>query len=135
MKIGILTIGNELTSGKTQDTNSSFIARELYRRGWQVAAMLSVGDDPDAIKGGLDFLFSVADGLIITGGLPVLSYVLDRVEEDEIPLLRTGLDTVGAVKAIEALYAATPFPGGEAKLARISELLAGLDAASLFAGE
>jgi len=69
MKIGILTIGNELTSGKTQDTNSSFIARELYRRGWQVAAMLSVGDDPDAIKGGLDFLFSVADGLIITGGL------------------------------------------------------------------
>lgn len=69
MKIGILTIGNELTSGKTQDTNSSFISRELYRRGWQVAAMLSVGDDPDAIKGGLDFLFSVADGLIVTGGL------------------------------------------------------------------
>ncbi len=69
MKIGILTIGNELTSGKTQDTNSSFISRELFRRGWQVAAMLSVGDDPDAIKGGLDFLLGVADGLIVTGGL------------------------------------------------------------------
>ena len=69
MKIGILTIGNELISGKTQDTNGSFIARELNRRGWQVAGMLSVGDDPDLIKGGLDYLLSLADGLIITGGL------------------------------------------------------------------
>src|SRR3989304_5744311 len=69
MKIGILTIGNELTSGKTQDTNSSFIARHFHREGWQVAAMLSVGDYDDAIKGALDYLVSVADGRVVTGGL------------------------------------------------------------------
>jgi nicotinamide-nucleotide amidase len=69
MKIGILTIGNELTSGKTQDTNTNFIARQLYRLGWQITAMLSVGDDDEAIKSGLDYLLGWADGLIVTGGL------------------------------------------------------------------
>jgi nicotinamide-nucleotide amidase len=69
MKVGILTIGNELISGRTQDTNASFIARELQRQGWQVTAIMSVGDDDDAIRGGLDYLLSVADGLIVTGGL------------------------------------------------------------------
>jgi len=69
MKIGILTIGNELTSGRTQDTNASFIARELFRHGWQVAAIMSVGDEDEAIRGGLAYLLGVADGLIVTGGL------------------------------------------------------------------
>ena len=69
MRIGILTIGNELTSGKTQDTNTNFIARQLYRLGWQMTAMLSVGDDDEAIKSGLEYLLSRADCLIVTGGL------------------------------------------------------------------
>ncbi len=69
MKIATLTIGNELTSGKTQDSNAFFIARNMQLQGWQVTAMLSVGDDDQAIKGALDFLLGVADGLIVTGGL------------------------------------------------------------------
>lgn len=69
MKVGILTIGNELTSGKTQDTNSSFIARELNIRGWQVVAMMSVGDDENAIRGGLNYIIGISDTVIVTGGL------------------------------------------------------------------
>ena len=69
MKVGILTIGNELTSGKTQDTNSSFIARELNVPGWQVAAMMSVGDDENAIRGGLNYIMGISDAVIVTGGL------------------------------------------------------------------
>jgi len=69
MKVGILTIGNELTSGKTQDTNSSFIARELNVQGWQVAAMMSVGDDENAIRGGLSYIMGISDAVIVTGGL------------------------------------------------------------------
>jgi len=69
MKVGILTIGNELTSGKTQDTNSSFIARELNVQGWQVAAMMSVGDDENAIRGGLNYIMGISDAVIVTGGL------------------------------------------------------------------
>ena len=65
--------------------------------------------------------------LIVTGGMPILSYVLERAEADEVPLLRTELDTVAAVGRIEDLYGTTPFAGGEAKLARIQELLADVD--------
>jgi len=71
--------------------------------------------------------------LIVTGGLPILSYVLDRAGEDSIPLLRTDLDTIRTVEAIEALFATVPFAGGEARLRRASELLDGLDVAPLLA--
>lgn len=69
MKIGILIIGNELTSGKTQDANASFIARQVNIQGWQVSAMMFVGDCEEAIKGGLQYLMSLSDALVITGGL------------------------------------------------------------------
>lgn len=44
MKIGILTIGDELTSGRILDTNSPFLAEKIIDQGWGVSAMLSVGD-------------------------------------------------------------------------------------------
>ena len=69
MNIGILVIGNELTSGMTQDTNSSFMARELYEQGWSVSAVITVGDNRDAIRGGLDYLMGISDALVATGGL------------------------------------------------------------------
>ena len=69
MKIGILTIGNELMNGRTADTNSSFIAREINLQGWQVEAMMSVGDDFAAIKSRLHYLLTFTDAVICTGGL------------------------------------------------------------------
>ncbi|PKN10835.1 MAG: competence/damage-inducible protein A [Deltaproteobacteria bacterium HGW-Deltaproteobacteria-5] len=69
MKIGILTIGNELMSGRTADTNSSFIAREISLQGWQVEIMMSVGDDFAAIKTRLHDLLTFTDAVICTGGL------------------------------------------------------------------
>ena len=69
--------------------------------------------------------------LIVTGGLPVLSYVLERVADEEIPLVRTKLDTTEAVSAIEGLFGSQPFSGSPEKLRRIEELLAGVDLAAL----
>jgi nicotinamide-nucleotide amidase len=69
MKVGILTIGNELTSGKTQDTNSSYIARRLQAQGWQTSIIMSVPDDEGAIKTGLNHIMSLADAVVVTGGL------------------------------------------------------------------
>ncbi len=69
--------------------------------------------------------------LIVTGGYPLLSYVLDRAEEDEIALLQTGMDTVTTVERIEAMFAAAPFAGGEAKLRRLAGMLSEIDAAGL----
>lgn len=69
MKIGILTIGNELMNGRIADTNASFIAREANQQGWSVEAIMSVGDDFAAIKNRLDYLLSLTDAVICSGGL------------------------------------------------------------------
>ena len=69
MKIGILTIGNELMNGRTVDTNSSFIAREVNQQGWYVEAIMSVGDDFESIKSRLNYLLPMTDAVICTGGL------------------------------------------------------------------
>jgi nicotinamide-nucleotide amidase len=69
MKIGILTIGNELMNGRTTDTNASFIARETNLQGWSVEAIMSVGDDFASIKNRLDYLLSMTDAVICSGGL------------------------------------------------------------------
>jgi len=69
MKIGILAIGNELVSGATQDTNSSFISRELTAQGWDISTIMVVGDDERSIGNGLDCLMAISDAIIVTGGL------------------------------------------------------------------
>ncbi|MEA2014658.1 MAG: competence/damage-inducible protein A [Thermodesulfobacteriota bacterium] len=69
MDIGILVIGDELTNGMTVDTNSSVIASELNALGWRVSATMAVGDDQNAIKGGLEYLLGISGALVVTGGL------------------------------------------------------------------
>ena len=69
MKIAILTIGNELMSGRIADTNSSFIAREANLQGWRVEAIMAVEDDFASIKSRLDYLLPLTDAIICTGGL------------------------------------------------------------------
>ena len=68
--------------------------------------------------------------LIITGGLPLLSYVEDRAQEEEIPLLKTRYNTVATNERLEPLYGATPF-SGQAKVERIVQLTTDLDLSSL----
>ena len=69
MKIGILTIGNELMNGRVTDANASFIAREVNQQGWSVEAIMSVGDDFALIKNRLDYLMPKTDAVICSGGL------------------------------------------------------------------
>jgi nicotinamide-nucleotide amidase len=69
LKIGILTIGNELTTGRIQDTNSAFIAASVNALGWQVTIAMAVGDDDEAIKKALDYILALSDAVIVTGGL------------------------------------------------------------------
>jgi BioD-like phosphotransacetylase family protein len=90
----------------------------------QANAVIVRSDKPDLQLAALN---AGATCLIVTGELPMLSYVTQRVEEDEIPLLRTKLDTRQAIEAIEGLFGAGPFSGGEAKTRRAEELLADVD--------
>jgi len=99
-----------------------------YFAGYDAKAVIVRSDKPDLQLAALN---AGASCLILTGGLPVLSYVLERAQEDEIPLVRTSMDTISTVSGIEGLFGTLPFAGGEAKVNRIAELLAEIEIQSL----
>ena len=67
-KASIVTIGNEILSGLTVDTNASFLAIELQNIGIPVVSSYSVGDEIDAIARKLEMAGSDADIIVTTGG-------------------------------------------------------------------
>lgn len=69
MKVALITIGNELLSGFTVDTNSSWIGQSLIEVGASVSWHLTVKDDPSQIKSALDNIPEDCKTLLITGGL------------------------------------------------------------------
>lgn len=69
MKAVLITIGDEILSGNTVDTNSNFIATELKKIGIPVVQILTVSDEIKSIKRNLKSAFEMADLVITTGGL------------------------------------------------------------------
>lgn len=69
MSVEIITIGNELLSGETVDTNAAFIARSLSTIGLSVSRMSSVGDAIDDIVSCLNTILPQSRFIIVTGGL------------------------------------------------------------------
>ena len=69
MRIEIVTIGNEVLSGRTFDTNFVTLARALEEVNVVVGWHTTVGDTVDAIGDALKAALSRADGVIMTGGL------------------------------------------------------------------
>lgn len=67
--IEIVTIGDELTSGRTVDENSRFIAQTLYEAGLTVSRITTVGDGIDDIKRCLKGLLHDTRFAVVTGGL------------------------------------------------------------------
>jgi nicotinamide-nucleotide amidase len=65
----ILSTGDELTTGRTLDTNANFIADKLVAAGLDVAAILVVGDYPARITWAWYEAMRLADVVISTGGL------------------------------------------------------------------
>jgi len=69
MQIEIVTIGYEVLSGRTLDTNFSWLARALEEVSVQVSWHTSVGDEPKAIGEVLRRALDRADAVVVTGGL------------------------------------------------------------------
>lgn len=69
MQTEIVTIGNEVLSGRTLDTNFAFLARALEQAGVVVGWHSTVGDAQDRIAEGLKRALERADAVVMTGGL------------------------------------------------------------------
>ncbi|WP_370896021.1 CinA family nicotinamide mononucleotide deamidase-related protein [Chryseobacterium gossypii] len=68
-KAVLITIGDEILSGNTIDTNSNFIATELKNIGISVSQIFTISDEVETIKNTLGYAFDIADLVITTGGL------------------------------------------------------------------
>lgn len=69
VKVAILTIGDEILYGQTQDTNSHWMSQELDDHGFKVVHRATVGDNEADILSGLDIASDKASIILITGGL------------------------------------------------------------------
>ncbi len=69
MQVEIITIGNEVLSGRTLDTNFAFLARALEEASVQVGWHSTVGDTAERIAEALRRALVRADGVVVTGGL------------------------------------------------------------------
>ena len=69
MHVEIITIGNEVLSGRTLDTNFAFLARALEEASVPIGWHSTVGDTAERIADALRRALDRADGVVLTGGL------------------------------------------------------------------
>src|SRR3954465_12178008 len=65
----ILVIGDEILSGRTQDTNTNYIARQLAALGIDLKECRVIGDDRGEIVAALNALRARYDFVFTTGGI------------------------------------------------------------------
>ena len=65
----IVTVGDELLSGQTVDTNAAWLGRELAGLGVPVVRRHTVGDEADEIRRALTDAAAAGDLVLVTGGL------------------------------------------------------------------
>ncbi len=101
MNAAILTIGDELLNGQTIDTNAAWMGQELNLIGVSITSKLSVGDDEQAIRDGLDYSFKQASLVIVTGGLgptkdDITKQCLAQYFDDELTFHQGSYDRIEA---------------------------------------
>ena len=68
-KASIVSIGNELLSGQTVDTNTSWLSRQLLSCGIPAVGFFTVADEVGEIVRALNQATEQADIVLVTGGL------------------------------------------------------------------
>ena len=70
MNVEILVIGNEILIGKTQDTNSNWLAKRITKYGHHLNRITAIGDKIDEIGTTIKSILEREPDIIIsTGGL------------------------------------------------------------------
>ena len=122
IEAAIVSTGDELTSGRTADTNSSFIADKLFALGIDVAAILTVGDRVQRLRWAWTEALRLARLVIATGGLGPTAD--DLTTETVAALFGRALETDQAVaERIRELFARfnRPMPANNLKQAMFPE--------------
>ncbi|WP_415379543.1 competence/damage-inducible protein A [Halosimplex sp. TS25] len=69
MQVALVTVGDELLAGDTENTNATWLARQLAERGATVTRMLTIPDDRALIARRVREYADAFDAVIVTGGL------------------------------------------------------------------
>lgn len=112
-KAVLITIGDEILSGNTVDTNSNFIATELKNIGIQVSQIFTISDEIETIKNTLKDAFEIGNLIITTGGLgptrddktkkALAEFFNDEIALDEVTFdhLRKYMEKRGRLEILE----------------------------------
>lgn len=85
MKIELVTIGNEVLSGHTVNTNATFIAQELFKEGYKLSKETTIRDDEQEISQEIGRALDRSDFVITTGGLgPTIDDISRQVVEKSL---------------------------------------------------
>ncbi|MGD2120187.1 MAG: CinA family nicotinamide mononucleotide deamidase-related protein [Gemmatimonadota bacterium] len=118
-----MSVGDELLLGQTVDTNSTWIAESLSDLGLRVTRRLSVGDDEEAIEDAVRGALSVAEVVVMTGGLGPTPDDLTRPVVAKVMGASLGLDP-GLLGGLENRFKARGFqeiPEGAEVMAMVPE--------------
>jgi len=69
MEVALLTVGDELLAGDTENTNATWLATQLTDRGVTVTRILVVPDVQDVIAENVRAYSDAFDAVVVTGGL------------------------------------------------------------------
>ena len=69
MDVALLTVGDELLSGDTENTNATWLARRLSGAGATVTRILTVPDDEAVIADAVREFHAAFDAVLVTGGI------------------------------------------------------------------
>ena len=69
MEAEIITVGDELLIGQVVNTNAAWMGEQLSLAGVDVARVLTLGDDVEAIRAALADAYRTSELVVVTGGL------------------------------------------------------------------
>jgi nicotinamide-nucleotide amidase len=69
LRVAILSVGDELVTGQTVDTNSAWLSQQLSAIGAAVVSHATVGDDQAMIESAIRRSAEDADAIVISGGI------------------------------------------------------------------
>ncbi|WP_435358082.1 competence/damage-inducible protein A [Haloarchaeobius sp. DFWS5] len=69
MQVAVVTVGDELLSGDTENTNATWLCRQLTERGVSVERVFTIPDDVSVIAELVNESHAAFDAVLVTGGL------------------------------------------------------------------